>query len=283
MRIDVKSFEKWYANQVKHKKVNREAPGTELMKNSYSFKDAANLLEMYDTDLYAIWNRENLETITVDNPAVDATVPKAKKQKREIWTAEMLMQAIDACDNKWFKLAFHLSFTATLRLGKLLGLTWDCVDISEEAIEENRAYIIINKVVERVSREAVEKLDSKDVILTFPFAKKNSTTVRVLKTPKTESSVRKVFILRSVALSLVDVKKEQDEIIEALGNEYQNYNLVMATTFGHPIGECYIREKMKKVIKEQGLPDVVFHSIRHTSGTYKLKQSGGDIKGVQGD
>lgn len=195
----------------------------------------------------------------------------------------MLMQAIDVCDNKWLKLAFHLSFTATLRLGELLGLTWDCVDISEEAIEENLAYIIINKVVERVSREAVEKLDSKDVILTFPSERKNSTTVRVLKTPKTESSVRKVFIPRSVALSLVDVKKEQDEIIEALGNEYQNYNLVMATTFGYPIGECYIREKMKKIIKEQGLPDVVFHSIRHTSVTYKLKLSGGDIKAVQGD
>ena len=30
------------------------------------------------------------------NPAVDATVPKAKKQEREIWTAEMLMQALEA-------------------------------------------------------------------------------------------------------------------------------------------------------------------------------------------
>ena len=28
MRIDVRSFEKWYANQVKHKKVNGEPPGT---------------------------------------------------------------------------------------------------------------------------------------------------------------------------------------------------------------------------------------------------------------
>ena len=38
---------------------------------------------------------------------------------------------------------------------------------------------------------------------------------------------------------------------------------------------------MQKVIDEQGLPDVVFHSLRHTSVTYKL--SGGDIKAVQGD
>ena len=31
------------------------------------------------------------------------------------------------------------------------------------------------------------------------------------------------------------------------------------------------------------MPDVVFHSLRHTSVTYKLKLNGGDIKAVQGD
>lgn len=41
--------------------------------------------------------------------------------------------------------------------------------------------------------------------------------------------------------------------------------------------------KMKQIIKKEGLPDVVFHSLRHTSVTYKLKLSGGDIKAVQGD
>ena len=30
----------------------------------------------------------------------------------------------------------------------MLGLTWDFVDISEEAISENRAYVFINKQVE---------------------------------------------------------------------------------------------------------------------------------------
>ena len=54
------------------------------------------------------------------NPAVDATVPKAKKQEREIWTAEMLMQALEACDNKILKIAFHLAVTATLLIGELL-------------------------------------------------------------------------------------------------------------------------------------------------------------------
>ena len=97
------------------------------------------------------------------------------------------------------------------------------------------------------------------------------------------SRFSKVYIPRYVAQCLADLKKEQYEIIEALGSEYQNYNLVMATTFGLPIGDSYLRDQMQRIIDKLGLPDVVFHSLRHTSVTYKLKLSGGDIKAVQGD
>ena len=81
----------------------------------------------------------------------------------------------------------------------------------------------------------------------------------------------------------VIIRMMQDEVKEALGSEYTDYNLIMATTFGMPINGSYIRDQMQKVIDKEGLPDVVFHSLRHTSVTYKLKLSGGDIKAVQGD
>ena len=166
---------------------------------------------------------------------------------------------------------------------ELLGLTWDCVEISQEAIESNSAYIIINKEVERISKKAVEALKQKDIIQVFPSMRKNNRTVRVLKTPKTESSIRKVYIPSSVAVLLAELCEEQNETIEALGDMYENYNLVMATSYGLPLGESYLRDKMQEVIDREGLPDVVFHSLRHTSVTYKLKLSGGDIKAVQGD
>ena len=86
-----------------------------------------------------------------------------------------------------------------------------------------------------------------------------------------------------MARCLIDIKKEQDEVKEALGSEYTDYNLIMATTFGMPINSSYIRDQLQKVIDREGLPDVVFHSLRHTSVTYKLKLSGGDIKAVQGN
>ena len=81
----------------------------------------------------------------------------------------------------------------------------------------------------------------------------------------------------------VEWKAEQDEVKEVLGEEYIDYNLVMATTFGNPIGTGAIRGQLKKLIEEHNLPPVVFHSLRHSSVTYKLKLNGGDIKAVQGD
>lgn len=44
-----------------------------------------------------------------------------------------------------------------------------------------------------------------------------------------------------------------------------------------------INRAFNKLIKDNGLPHVVFHSLRHSSITYKLKLNGGDMKSVQGD
>ena len=123
------------------------------------------------------------------NPCTHATVPKHKSQKRDIWTADTLMYALSVCEDKRLKLAINLSFSCSLRLGELLGLTWDCVDISPEAIEENRAYVFINKESQRIRKESLNALDGKDVLLVFPTNHKKNSTVRILKTPKTESSV----------------------------------------------------------------------------------------------
>ena len=82
---------------------------------------------------------------------------------------------------------------------------------------------------------------------------------------------------------LVAWKAEQDEMKEILGDEYMDYNLVMASTFGLPLGDGAICGPLKKLIEDYNLPPVVFHSFRHSSVTYKLKLNGGDIKAVQGD
>ena len=58
---------------------------------------------------------------------------------------------------------------------------------------------------------------------------------------------------------------------------------MITTPYGMPVSSTTIEKKFRRLIDEQGLPEVVFHSLRHSSVTYKLKLNGGDIKSVQGD
>ena len=68
-----------------------------------------------------------------------------------------------------------------------------------------------------------------------------------------------------------------------MGSEYHDYGLVIAWPDGRPLEERYIEKQFKKLSAELGLPDVVFHSLRHVSTSIKLQYSGGDLKAVQGD
>ena len=141
----------------------------------------------------------------------------------------------------------------------------------------------MNKELQRVDKEALKQLSKKDVLFVFPEQKKTNTTVQVLKTPKTESSVRKVFLPRTVAQMLIDWKEKQEEAKAVLDEEYHDYNLVLASSFGMPTTNSFIRNALNRLIREHDLDPIVFHSLRHTSVTYKLKLNGGDIKAVQGD
>ena len=57
----------------------------------------------------------------------------------------------------------------------------------------------------------------------------------------------------------------------------------MANDLGMPTEQSRITTLFSDLIQRNDLPKVVFHSLRHSSITYKLKLNGGDIKSVQGD
>lgn len=117
----------------------------------------------------------------------------------------------------------------------------------------------------------------------FPPCIASTHTALVLKEPKTKTSIRRVYLPKTVAYMLVERKKEIDELMDLFGDEYIDNNLVFCSSNGRPMESQVINRAFNKLIKENGLPHVVFHSLRHSSITYKLKLNGGDMKSVQGD
>ena len=220
------------------------------------------------------------------NPAANITLPKAKSQAREVWTPDQAQQALDLCNDPILHLAMLLALGCSLRIGEILGLTWDCVDMTNESIANGTAGIYINKELKRCDKSSLGDLKRRGrstVLFTFPELKQGAKTSLVLKDPKTASSVRTVFLPGTVANALREMRASQEADKELLGAAYQDYSMVIAHQDGRPYEERQIAEKLRNLIKENDLPPVVFHSLRHCSTTVKLQISGGNIKAVQGD
>ena len=145
------------------------------------------------------------------------------------------------------------------------------------------ASIFVNKELQRVTRGALDDLSDKGVIKKFPPCIASTHTALVLKEPKTKTSIRRVYLPKTVAKMLLDRKAEIDELKDLFGDEYIDNDLVFCTSNGRPMESQIINRAFNKLIKENGFPHVVFHSLRHSSITYKLKLNGGDMKAVQGD
>ena len=70
-------------------------------------------------------------------------LPKTEYAKRDIWTADMIRLALDKCTDSKLYVAMNLSFACSLRMGEILGLTWENVHISDEDIAADNAYVYI--------------------------------------------------------------------------------------------------------------------------------------------
>lgn len=221
------------------------------------------------------------------NPANAVELTSRKVQPRDVWSDQEAQYALSICTDPVLKLCLYLALGCSMRIGEILGLTWDCVHIDKSLLQSGDAFLSVEKELRRVSKRSAAELKKRgrdDIFFTFPPLKQTtSTTILVLKTPKTESSVRNIFVPETVATALQEMRQNQNVLKAELSTEYQDFQLVVAQNNGRPYEEHIIAQKLKLLISEHNLKPVVFHSLRHCSTSVKLKISGGDIKAVQGD
>lgn len=221
------------------------------------------------------------------NVANHVSLPKYKTIPRSVWSTTEAQTALSCCSDPVLKLTMLLALGCSMRIGEILGLTWDCVDISTEHLQAETASVSVSKELMRCKKDSIAALGHRgrsDVLFTFPEQKQSPcSTSLVLKLPKTESSIRSIFLPNTVALALLETKMEQDRLKTMLGNEYADYGLVIAHQDGRPYEARQISNMLKEFIKAHDLKPVVFHSLRHCSTSLKLQIGHGNIKAVQGD
>ena len=177
----------------------------------------------------------------------------AKLQKNEIVVLSKdklteLVQTACKLDHPYMSVMLPelIKFTAHtgLRQGEVFGLTWDDIDFGQGAIFVRRS---LAYVVGQGS---------------------------VFQEPKTKNSRRRVLLLPKDVESLKKYQNWQKCYADALGDKYDNTNLVFTSVFGQPIRPTnFLRRYFRPLLKKCGISEkFTFHGLRHTHATMLLKQ-----------
>ncbi|MCQ5164151.1 tyrosine-type recombinase/integrase, partial [Faecalibacterium prausnitzii] len=141
----------------------------------------------------------------------------------------------------------------------------------------------INKSMQRVRKEALNQVDDGCIIKIFPDKLERSTTSLILKSTKTASSCRTIFMTSALKEELKKWLNQlaADEMKDPA--RYHDSGMLFRLPNGLAVEPVLIRKKfLKWQDAHPEFPRIVFHGLRHSSATYQLMISGGDVKAVQG-
>ena len=132
-------------------------------------------------------------------------------------------------------------------------------------------------------KEALNQADDGCIIKIFPDKLERSTTSLILKSTKTASSCRTIFMTSALKEELRKWLNQLAADERKDPTRYQDSGMLFRLPNGPAIEPVLIRKKfLKWQDAHPEFPRIVFHGLRHSSATYQLMISGGDVKAVQG-
>lgn len=187
------------------------------------------------------------------NPAERVNPPRADKKEASHYDEDMLFKMFDLLLNEPLKYQVMVFLTSYigLRKGELMGLEWPDFNFNNNELE--------------ISRSS-QYVPGKGVITKKP---KNKTSIRTMALP-------------GIAVWLVkEYKIAYNEQKLLMGDMWQNSNRLFVQFDGSPMHPDTISKWFSKFIKQNNLPKLTLHGLRHTNASI-LIGLGIDIKTIAG-
>jgi integrase len=193
--------------------------------------------------------------LVMRNVSEGTSRPRKTKKRTKFLTVEEQEIFQGALQNERLEAAFLLDLGTGLRVGELLALRWEDIDLEARRIRIERA----------ISRVRVKGSETK--------------TALQFHEPKTPSSIRTVPVSPILVREIKKHRKRQNEEKVRAGSAYNDQGLVFCSELGQPIDPRNLSRKLDQLIKKAGLPSFGMHTLRHTFAT-RLHEKGVQAKTV---
>ena len=191
-----------------------------------------------------------LEQYIPFNPSDAVALPKREKPEIEILNREEQTRLIQASYSHRYGVFIRLTLTTGLRLGEVLGLSWDNIDLRS------------NTLFVRQTLNRLEKIDWNGI---------GAKTELVMQVPKTKNSIRAIPLLPFIVKELQDWKNVQLSDKATMGAAYQDTELVVTNPFGGYIEPRTFKDYYSQILDMSGIGHFTFHALRHTFCTRALE------------
>jgi integrase len=169
------------------------------------------------------------------------TPPKPNPEEIRPLDAEQAKRLLEAAGGNRLEALYVLAVTAGLRVGELLGLKWEDMDVDTETLRIRRT-------------------------------KSQARTGPTFTAPKNGKG-RSIKLTRRAVEALKTHKAIQNAERLKAGSLWQDNNLMFCTAAGKPLDfRNLATASFKPLLKKAGLPDIRFHDLRHTCATLLLSR-----------
>ena len=200
--------------------------------------------------------------------------PSEHYKKRKAWSSEHISKILDQIqDDPILHLSVHLAFICSLRAGEIAA-----IDINSINLDEGSMWI--SQILERVSDESLKTLSKEKIAKVFPKQFSNAKSRLVLKTPKTEGSLRKQYLTRPLVQEIKERIAEINKAKEFLGPGYQDNGFLICQSDGRPVDSNNLCKSFKEWQSTMNITDQIdlqglrksgqMHKIRLTKSNYQL-------------
>jgi integrase len=177
-----------------------------------------------------------------ENPARGVKLPRQENRSRRVLTIEELQRLMSAPMHDWLALSTLIAATTGMRRGEIAGLRWQNVDLAG-------GHLRVKSHRVRVGTEVIEGR------------------------PKTENSLRGIPIPEILRMALLRHQEEQETLRTLLGGQYLGEDLVITSATSRPVDPTWMTNEFRKVCRENRIPEVRLHSLRHTYATMLLNEA----------